>query len=126
MSSKYLILCLSHDPAIVIEGSGDWHSPEPALAAIAERAGEIRQHPNCALLVGRYSYPLVELCCPRQTAIRRPGHNVYHPNSDEWVDAGWLRLLAITTTEQRTKFNFPGCWTYETARRLRFELGIEG
>ncbi len=123
MSSEYRILCLSHDPAIVVPSEDGWHRPEEALAAVADRTGPAELHANCALLVGRYSYPLVEVCCPRQTAIRQPGHSGYHPNSDEWVDAAWLRLLAVTTAEQRAPLRLPGCWTHETALRLRYELG---
>ena len=121
MSSQYRILCLSHDPAIIF-GPDDWYSPEPALAAVANRDHPAtRQHADCDLLVGRYSYPLVEICCPRSTPIGS-FHRGCH-SDDRWLDADWLRLLASAGNQAQNLR--PGCWTYETARRLRFELGIE-
>ena len=56
MSSTYRVLCLSHDPAIV--AADDYQRPETAEAAITEG---IAEHAGCDLVIGRYSYPLVEL-----------------------------------------------------------------
>lgn len=132
MSSDYKILCLSHNPAIVIEG--DWHSSRDghiiALAVAANPVGHeaTRQHAHCDLLVGRYSYPLVEVACPPS----RPGdtkHSGFHREA-KWIDASWLRLLAaayastdnaVLQAAQRVS----GCWSADRVNRLRYELGLE-
>lgn len=121
MSSTYEIICLSHDPALA--ASGEWSSSAEALAAIAEG---IAEHPSCELVVGRYSSPLVSVCCPRQKPDdpNRPLHHGYHPHSDDWVDANWLRLAVLAGPEMSKAARLPGCWDYERARRLRLELGV--
>jgi hypothetical protein len=130
VSSNYQLICVSHDPAIVFGpeyGSrGQWSDPVPALAAEAERNDTA--HAGCDLLVGRFSYPLIEVCCPRtrprtrqSTGLHGP---IYHPNTDEWIDADWLRLLAVSTPEQRATVSRTECWTWEVAWRLRHELGL--
>lgn len=130
MSSIYQLLCLSHDPAISVgveyATEGEWRSAEPALEAVRTRSGVAAQHVNCDLLVGRYSSPLVKVCCPRSASASARVCAWYHPHSDLWVDAGWLRLLALSTEEQRKRAQHTGCWRWETAHRLRIELGLEG
>lgn len=124
MSSSYYVLCMSHDPAIQLGDYGN--RPEPALEAIA--AG-VDGHAGCDLAVGRYSYPLVGVCCPAsrdQTAKLRCCHG-----SPVWVDRDWLRLLAAgyqTTdplVEEAVKKVSGLCWPWERLRRLRFELEVE-
>lgn len=124
MSSHYAILCLSHDPAITVGWDENWRVPETPLAIVANRTDpRIASHKTCRLLVGRYSYPLIEVCCPRSTG-NDPGHSGFHPHSDHWIDAGWLRLLAVSTEAQRKAAERTGCWLYNTAHRLRLELNL--
>ncbi|MFJ2707839.1 hypothetical protein ACIO3R_32265 [Streptomyces sp. NPDC087428] len=121
MSSTYRILCMSHDPATA---HGEWNRPEDAEAALA--AG-IDGHPHCDLLVGRYSYPLVEVGCPPtrdQPAKLTCGHN-----ATIWVDAGWLRLLAVAQQSsdaavQAATKGLGLCWPMKRIRRLGDELGV--
>lgn len=126
MSSTYRILCISHDPALI---TGDYDTPEAAAAAIT--AG-VPKHPHCDLLIGRYSYPLVEVGCP-PSHPRRPGQGVgcYPHATTEWVDVAWLRMLAAVhqsgNEEMRAVTSSPQAlrhWPWERLRRLRDELNL--
>lgn len=127
MSSDFDILCLSHDPAIVI--GSDWpytRSPNDALYAAAN-PGEyehLREHTNCDLLVGRYSAPLIEVACPG-TRPHCPGHHRY--DYGNWTDRSWLKLLhaAYTRGDDLTRIDIRPCWTKQRVLRLGRELGIE-
>lgn len=126
MSSTYRILCLSHDPAIE---AGEHTSPEAAEAAIREGLSE---HQHCDLLIGRYSYPLVEVGCPSRLGMPTSGErgcNGYHRNT-EWIDSGWLLVLAHARharalPEGIDRHNDVSCWTEQRILRLREELGLE-
>ncbi|MEU4224334.1 hypothetical protein AB0F17_08575 [Nonomuraea sp. NPDC026600] len=127
MSSIYRILCLSHDPAITVEAEYD--RPETAAAAIT--AG-VDGHARCDLLIGRYSYPLIEVGCPPTTGPQRIGqHRCYPHSAPEWVDVAWLRILAAVhqsgTERMRAlaRESRLGCWSWERLRRLRDELSID-
>ncbi|MYR36378.1 hypothetical protein GTX14_04845 [Streptomyces sp. SID4944] len=120
MSSTYRVLCLSHDPAIIIDG--DWRRAEGAEEAVA--AG-VDGHPHCDLIIGRYSYPLVEVGCP-PSRDHRAKVTCYH-NSTAWTESEWLRLLAaayhssdeaVRTLAAKTS----RCWAGERLHRLRAEL----
>jgi hypothetical protein len=140
MSSSYRILCLSHDPAIVIEGL-EWSNCQDMEAAIA-RVGsdELEHHRGCDLVGGRYSAPLIEVYCPPArgpdtvyyehalaTGIHHPRHN-----DGRWIDVSWLRLLASVyianspplVTQAAAKVD--RCWSKPRVVRLRWELGIDG
>ncbi|WP_228979692.1 hypothetical protein [Streptomyces sp. DH12] len=123
MSSTYRILCLSHDPATE---AGEYRTPEAAEEAIAEGLSE---HPNCHLMIGRYSSPLVELGCPpsrHQPTKLRCVHG-----STVWVDSDWLRLLVAAyqspdpAVQQATKTGRHLCLSQALLGRLRLELGTE-
>jgi hypothetical protein len=124
VSSIYRVLCLSHDPAIVVTDPG-YNRPEQAEEAI--RAG-VDEHPHCDLLIGRFSYPLVEAGCPA-SRDRAGGHRCTHGGT-VWADADVLRLLAAGYQSQdagvrEATRRFEGwCWSWERLRRLRDELGI--
>ena len=128
MSSTYRILCLSHDPATIIE-TPDWNRPEQAEAAI--QAG-IDGHPACDLAIGRYSYPLVELGCPstlgRRTPPRPNGITCCH-GSTVWVDRDWLWVLAAayqssdpSVVAAVERGHQRQCLPWERLKRLRNEL----
>lgn len=132
MSSTYRILCLSHDPAITLEA--EWQSGaggRETAEAIAANPGEHKEtvdHVGCDLLIGRYSYPLVEVGCPGQPVHGKPRHHPWHPRA-HWTDVTWLRLAAAAiglyepTVEIADALKgIAGCWSPERLRRLRNEL----
>ena len=127
MSSTYRVLCLSHDPAIV--AADDFQRPEHAEAAIAEG---IAEHADCDPMIGRYSYPLVELGCPstrgRSTPPRPNGITCCHGSTD-WTDRDWLWIHAAANQSPDPamraaieKGHQQQCLPWERLRRLRNEL----
>lgn len=117
MSSDYRAICLSHDPAIVIEGE-EWSGHNDALAAVASRMGALSVHIDCELVVGRYSTPLIELACPPTH------HRIGTHTRTEWLDVDWLRLMLASMHEPNTKVlsalgKFRSCWTADRVYRLR-------
>lgn len=118
VSSDYYVLCLSHDPALVIDR--DYGNPDAALRAAADPA-KFDGHNTCDLLVGRYSAPLIEAACPGG-----PHCTSHGPHADTWTDAGWLRLLhaAYTADSDISAHRLPRCWTKQRVLRLGTELGI--
>lgn len=126
MSSTYRVLCISHDPAIIVESielqsGADGRLVLEGLLAARPRDERLEQHRHCELLGGRYSSPLVEVCCPPRDT---------HPHSGHWIDAEWLRLLAAayvarshpSIAEALKKIG--RCWSEERVLRLRAELGV--
>jgi hypothetical protein len=125
VSSTYRILCLSHDPALVID-TPDWNRPEPAEAAIRDG---IDGHRACDLMIGRYSYPLVGLGCPPsrdQPATMPCCHGI-----TMWTDKDWLLLLAASyqsddpDMRKAIERGSHQCLPWERLRRLRVELDVE-
>ncbi len=124
MSSTYYVLCLSHDPAITVNDPG-YNSAAEAEAAIRDRPSG---HEHCDLMIGRYSYPLVELGCPAsrdQTVKLGCTHG-----GIVWTDSKWLRLLAAAYqsgdpgVRKAMEEGRHWCLPWERLRRLRVELGI--
>lgn len=131
MSSAYRILCLSHDPAIVVNDPG-YQRAEDAEAAIRDRP-EGAAHSHCDLVIGRYSYPLVEVGCPRsadQPEHLRPGVLRCYHGSTMWTSKEWLLLLGAAyqsddpAVREAVKAGNYSCLPWERLRRLRVELGI--
>ena len=129
MSSTYYVLCLSHDPAITVNDSG-YSSPEAAEEAIRDRASG---HEACDLMIGRYSYPLVELGCPTskdQPAALRSGVLSCCHGGAVWVRKEWLLLLAAAyqsddpAMRAAVKAGSHWCLPWERLKRLRVELDI--
>jgi hypothetical protein len=127
VSSIYRVLCLGHDPAIT---TGAEYS-EP-VAAVATIANGIDGHQGCDLLIGRYSYPLVEVGCPPATGSERSGQRrCYSHSTTEWVDVAWLRILAAVHQSGAENMRaLAGVarlahWSPERLQRLRYELGID-
>ena len=72
MSSDFHILCLSHEPALIIPGH-EYDNPFAAIQVAADpMSRETGGHGSCDLLVGRYSASLVEVGCPRCENPRPP------------------------------------------------------
>jgi hypothetical protein len=92
VSSTYRILCLNHDPAIVLpqewaSGSGGRDTVTDILDNHHERP--VEGHENCDLIGGRFSYPLVEVYL-----------------AGRWTDIEWLRLArAVDLLDQTVKVN---------------------
>lgn len=130
MSSNYRILCLNHDPAIRIDH--DWTNAPEAIAAACDPASHeaVQAHQNCDLLVGRYSYPLIQVCCPPRTHLAGP-HPTYVHREPQWIDVKWLHILHAAKAappNERLKSaigQVEQCWTTVRLGRLRDELGIE-
>ncbi len=133
MSSEYRVLCLTHDPAIVI--ANEWQSGNGGLEAALAAARNpttceaTSEHRRCDLMVGRYSYPLVELACLGSglLAHQGPAHR-----DTVWMDAEWLRLLyharrsgdpAVLDQASGMSTMF-GCWSPLRLLRLRVELAV--
>jgi hypothetical protein len=129
VSSTYSVLCLSHDPAIVVHDAG---YQQPGQAETAIREG-IADHIDCDLMIGRYSYPLIEIGCPRTfdrpETLRGTVLRCCH-GSTQWVDKDWLLLLTAAyqsddpLVRQAVADGHHGCLPWERLRRLRVELGI--
>lgn len=131
MSSTYYVLCLSHDPAITVNDPG-YNRPEDAEEAIRDG---VTGHEQCDLMIGRYSYPLVELGCPstrgRSTPPRPNGIACCHGSTD-WTDRDWLWILAAAYQSSDPAMmaavergHQRQCLPWERLRRLRVELGID-
>lgn len=121
----YHALCLDHDPAIVIDG--DWQHPDYAVEAVANRSTDVlRPHRTCQMMIGRYSYPLIEVCCPG--ASLHPDRPMLHTRP-VWMRVEWLRLLyaAYQSKDEAVLKAARGmdlCWSAVRLLRLRHELGV--
>lgn len=118
MSSDYHLLCLDHEPALVIPGH-EYDNPFAAIQVAADpMAWDTGGHGSCDLLVGRYSASLAEIACPRC--------ETHGPRADTWIEVGWLRLLhaAYSRGDDLSGYRLPRCWTRVRVLRLSRELGI--
>ncbi len=118
MSSTYRALCLSHDPALEIDGA-EWNTVTDIEGALANPAAcdGLGGHTTCDLLGGAYSYPLYKVYCPK---------------AREWIGVEWLALLlaaylradadAVVTAAGQP---MPRHWTRQRLMRLRAELMLE-
>jgi len=129
VSSIYRVLCLSHDPAI----AADTEYSSRADAEAAVRNG-VPDHSTCDLMIGRYSYPLVELGCPGNVpGDHQPGaRTCFHHRDARWIGVEWVRLLAYAQQQpegsplrQATADVHFACFPPERLHRLRLELGTD-
>ena len=118
MSSTYRFLCLAHDPAILVGDRLETQSRDEAVGMLQRRrqgddvAGAFTEHHGCKILIGRFSYPLVELF-----------------NSDTggyWIGIDEIRLLAAARAAGVSEavlepFTRRG-WDAETLHRIRHYL----
>ncbi|MEU1275293.1 hypothetical protein [Streptomyces sp. NPDC005799] len=130
MSSTFHIACLSHDPAVSVTDLG-YNSAGEAEAQI--RSG-VEGHPNCDLLIIRWSGAPVEVGCPghdRAAGTRPPAHwcRISHSHT-KWVHTTWLRVLvharlgAGLPDKIANHFDV-ACWTEQRVWRLREEIGLD-
>jgi hypothetical protein len=125
MSSNYRAICTSHTPALVIDH--DYTYDEANNLTTRDSLGD---HTDCDVVIGRYSYPLVEAACLGRQLPGPSGCKGYHAGP-HWVDVAWLRLLTAATTAPNTvdpallrRISAHGCWTPERMTSLRGELGM--
>jgi hypothetical protein len=126
--STFRILCLNHDPAIRIAGDFTAHEVAVAAARNPEPYGEqLGLHAGCDLLIGEYSYPLVEVCCPGHQGLGEDGHDDH--DQPRWIRTEWLHLIVMSYRVKPTDgLNVTiggaesGCWTPQRIHRLRSEL----
>jgi len=130
VSSTFHIACLSHDPACQVTDLG-YDSAGEAEARI--RSG-IEGHPNCDLLIIRWSGGPVEIGCPghdRRATTRPPANWCRIPHSHtKWVRTTWLRVLAHARLGGGLPEKVPNdsdvsCWTEQRVWRLREEIGLD-
>lgn len=126
MSSTYRILCLSHDPAIVLDHDYDSDCAAAVAVLNPHRHPEVEEHADCDLLIGRYSYPLIEVGC---AGSARPAFGHPQHAEIEWIAAGLLRIAALALTADQPNATavvvdgLPGyCWTVKRIERLRSQL----
>jgi hypothetical protein len=86
VSSTYKRICLSHDPPLVLD------EEVPNMVPPEQPAG----HPNCAIALGRYSYPLIEIWLPISYYDKDGNHE------GKWYDVSWVgRVPAVLELLQR-------------------------
>lgn len=87
-------------------------------------AGARETHEHCDLVIGRYSSPLVKVICP--AGAQHSGGS--HPLAAREIDADWLALLVVASTDtivESGRLVFGVCWTARRARALRRELQLD-
>jgi hypothetical protein len=124
VSSTYRILCLNHDPALVLRDA-EYNSADDAVAAISEG---VDGHPGCDLIAGAYCHPLITVYCP--ATRERPANRACFHRLTTQTDTVWLRLLAaahqstdpaVQTLAAARPLPDP-CWPWNRLQRLRNEL----
>jgi hypothetical protein len=123
MSSTYHLLCLSHDPAIIIGHEFTFAE----IKTVTREHEALEEHPGCDIAAGRFSYPLIEVGCFGLTMTGTTGCKSYHSRLD-WTDSDWLRLLqeatATSVVSAKTLAPLQRCWPAKRLRLLRGELGV--
>jgi hypothetical protein len=118
VSSRYTIICLTHDPAINESGS-DWGDLESALGHVLLGTGPAEAHRSCDVVIGRWSYPLIEVYCP--PTFNRPASACAHSGVRD-TPVGWLRLLHHSRINDDQTDRLVGhdasCWTAARLDRL--------
>ncbi|MEC3995054.1 hypothetical protein VSR01_16535 [Actinacidiphila sp. DG2A-62] len=125
VSSTYTLLCLSHDPAVLVS---DWgRSADNVIGQLSEG---VEGHEGCDLVLGRVSGALVEVGCP-PTRLQHPDNKTCHGHADTvWTHVDVLRLLAAAygtyddvVSKAATAPTFRH-WPSPRLHRLRVDLGL--
>ena len=124
MSSAYRFLCLSHDPAIVLDG---YDLTSDAISAAGRSHPALEDHQGCDVIAGRFSYPLIEAGCFGGLQMEgASGCKGYH-RVVIWTSADWLRLLDAAATagvSDDVLRPLTRCWPLDRLRRLRSEIRL--
>lgn len=146
MSSRYAMLCFSHDPALEFLDGDDFQSGNGGrerieALALSRDPEHMQGHEKCDLLIGRYSYPLIEVGCPGAQPIDSPVPRRCVHRDVVWIEIEWLRLLFAVhrlwdTTSGPLDEDFSRmadaanvltrrrpCWTSERLTRIAHLLG---
>lgn len=130
MSSNYYLLCMNHNPALVIDvdsqsidiTSGLVESMRQGALLPGNSYDHLLVHKECHLMIGRYSYPLIELGCLEGMAH---GHS-----GIKWIDRDVLRVMlylddkfGVTEEVHRLLQPWRKCFGLELVRLLRNEIG---
>lgn len=90
----------------------------------------LRNHPDCDIMAGRFSYPLIELGCFGMDIDEYRRGCYYHRNVI-WADYKWLKLLcyaSLHTDDDNVAKAVADlgrlCWTPQRMYRLRTELQV--
>jgi hypothetical protein len=134
VSTVWKALCLNHNPAITIDLFDDRCDVKRWERAVELLPGVREQHPDCDLVLGGYSYPLVRVVCPggEHAAANAPCAH----SRPQVFDAETLRLVLaarranVVTDEHAELFadalaNWDRnnrCWTLNRLDRLASEL----
>lgn len=117
MSSNYRVLCLSHDPAILVDSDAEGSSY--AVGAEIREEALHTTHAACDLVVGRYSYPLIEVRC-------FGSFHCFHSTPRDWPNITLALILSayrlggpISELAQKAARN---CWPPTRLYRLSKEL----
>lgn len=107
MSSTYRLICLSHDPCLVLgtewQSANDGHNASEGALMSREGSDEIETHADCDAVIGRWSGGLIQVGYMPYTDVR-------------WIDAEWLRALALVAESVTA---WPRGWSADRVRRLR-------
>ena len=91
MSSTYRIICLSHDPAFILDFESQHRE---AVEQVSTTGDTLYRHENCDLVAGRFSYPLIEVgCFPRKGPNGHSACKVPQHSNMIWYDRDVLRLV---------------------------------
>jgi hypothetical protein len=121
MSTAYKILCLNHDPALVITDLDREHH-EPFVPNRED--AQLASHRGCDIMIGAFSYPLVQVGC-YGLSVGDPTRCRGNHSQIIWVEVAWLRLLYAANGVLASEVTAPlgnRCWTPERLARLAPEL----
>lgn len=122
MNTSYRILCLSHDPAIILEP--EWGDAYEALSAVASPDEHVKlaHHAGCDLLVGAWSPRLEALACPPRAYSGHPPTHAF----PEWLPVDLARVLGAAhqiplpdAGLSAALKHLPACWSPTRIHRLR-------
>jgi hypothetical protein len=122
MSSQYRLICMSHDPALIIlDGEHrEQFTPDREDDRMAD-------HPECDVMIGQFSYPLVAVGCFGLTIQGSTECKSTH-NQINWMDVDWLRLLYLASKGTVPVSIYQPlllrCWTMDRLYRLAPLMGI--
>lgn len=128
MSSTYQLICMNHDPGIVV-----WDDHHQTFQPLEEKlkSDDPWEHSGCDVVIGRFSYPLIEVGCP--WSLGKYAYRCEHA-ATMWTEASWLKLLFLHAVSPESSLSslaptvfksIPRCWTPGRVMKLRTFFGDE-